>query len=555
MEPLARLLPSPALLQLEAVEFDEAAHRIGLCLISFQPNAACPCCGVPSDRIHSRYVRSVLDLPWADWSVCLHLTVRKFRCTNDDCPRKIFCERLPAVVAPWGRSTKRLQQRQRHIGLALGGNAGHRLSRHLKHETSRNTLLRLIRSTPERLLSTPKILGVDDWAKRKGQDYGTILVDLEARRVIELLDDREAQTLADWLAAHPGVEIIARDRATAYSDGASRGAPSALQVADRFHLVHNLIDVLQQVFERHRTLLRLPAPEPGPPQPGPPPIAPPASDQEEDTLEATPCPTLAPALTQKGQLRLAHYEQARALNEQGWTRSAIARHLGIQRHTVRRYIEAETFPDRRHSGSRSKLDPYKPYLIARWNAGCRTGKDLYEEILAQGYRGGRSIVYAYITRLRQAQGLPPRSRMHQPGDAVRDEEARRMTPRQAAFLVLRRPEKLREKDHQMLAHVQQAHPEFAEALSLGRDYLHLVREQMVEELDVWLERAASSTLVAFRRFAKSLRRDYAAVKAALSHRWSTSPVEGHINKLKMIKRQMYGRAKLGLLSKRVLYAA
>ena len=145
--------------------------------------------------------------------------------------------------------------------------------------------------------------------------------------------------------------------------------------------------------------------------------------------------------------------------------------------------------------------------------------------------------------------------MHQPSDAVRDDDACRMTPRQAAFLVLRREEKLREKDHQLLAHLQQAHPEFAEALSLGQGYLRLVRERRACELDAWLELAASSTLVAFRRFAKSLRRDCEAVRAALVQPWSTGPVEGHINRLKLIKRQMYGRAKLDLLSKRVRYAA
>ena len=211
---------------------------------------------------------------------------------------------------------------------------------------------------------------------------------------------------------------------------------------------------------------------------------------------------LAPALTQKGQIRLAHYEQARALHEQGWTKSAIARHLGIRRHTVCRYIEAGAFPDRRHSCSRSKREPYKPYLLARWHAGCRTGKHLYEEILEQGYGGGRSIVYAYITRLRQAQGLPPRSRMLQAGDALRDDEAHRMTPHQAAFLVLRRGEKLHEKDKRVLEYLRHTHPDLEEALTLARDYLRLVRERLVEEFDAWLERARACAVLAFRRYAK-----------------------------------------------------
>ena len=292
----------------------------------------------------------MLDLPWADWAVCLRLDVRKFRCMNAGCLRQVFCERLPSVVAPWGRRTDRLRERQRHVGMTLGGAAGERVSRHLDCETSRHTLLRLIRSAPERTPATPKVLGVDDWATCKGQTYGTILVDLEAGEVVDLLPDRDAQTLAEWLRGHPGVEVIARDRADAYATGAREGAPTALQVADRFHLVHNLIDVLQQVFERHGTLLKLPDPDPAPAAS---PDGTAVPEQGEGAQEEASFTPLDPVLTPKGQLRRAQYAEARMLHEQGWTKSAIARHLGIRRHTVRRYVEAETFPDRRHS--RSKL--------------------------------------------------------------------------------------------------------------------------------------------------------------------------------------------------------
>ncbi|HEV2121371.1 MAG TPA: ISL3 family transposase [Chloroflexota bacterium] len=548
MEPIPPLLPPTIDLQFDASWVDGARHEIILALSSIQAAAACPCCRFPSNRVHSRYARTIADLPWADFTVRLQLAVRKFRCDNEVCDRQIFCERLPSVVAPWARRTNRLLERQRHVGIALGGMAGARLSEHMNCTTSRNTLLRTIRGSPSEPPPTPHVLGVDDWAKCKGQEYGTIVVDLEEGRVIDLLPDREADTLAGWLSAHPGVELIARDRADAYADGARRGAPSAIQIADRFHLIHSLIDVLQQVFEPHRTRLTLPSAE----------IAGDHSRQESEAspvvipLDDATAAAMTPALTVKGQARLVHYEQARELHAAGWTKSAIARHLGIRRHTVRRYIEAGAFPDRRHG---SKLDLYKPYLIERWNGGCRTGKQLLEEIRQRGYRGGRSIAYAYITRLRRAQGLPPRSRMLPPGHTVSDVAAYRVTPRQAAFLVLRRPEKLREKDSRMIEYLEDAHPELKEALTLGRDYLRLVRERLVDEFDGWLARARESSLLAFRRFARSLRRDYEAVKAALVYPWSTSPVEGHINRLKLVKRQMYGRAKLDLLSKRVLYTA
>lgn len=548
MEPITPLLPCTKLL-LHALEVDKGEHRLILKLSSTQPNPPCPCCGQEGSRVHSYYARTIADLPLADFAVRLRLTVRKLRCDSPHCHRKVFCERLPTVVRPWGRQTNRLRERQRHVGMALGGQAGARLCEHLGAATSRNTLLRNIRTTPVPSQSSPRVLGVDDWAKAKGQDYGTILVDMEAGRIIELLADREAQTLADWLRRHPGVETICRDRASSYAEGARSGAPAATQIADRFHLIHNLVDVLQQVFERHRSLLTLRVAQPE--DTSMPALARTQVESFSQAEQVLPAPVVT--LTEKAQARQVHYQKARALHAEGWTKHAIARHLGIRRHTVRHYIEADSFPDRRHG--RSKLNPYKAYLIERWNAGCRTGKQLLAEIQAQGYRGGRSIAYAYVTSLRKAQGLPPRSRMPGPELAVRDEQTCRVTPRQAAFLALRREEKRREGDEEMLAYLERAHAEFAEALDLGRAFAHLLRQRKASEFDEWLERASRSTLQAFRRFAKSLRRDYAAVKAALEERWSSGAVEGHVNRLKLLKRQMYGRAKLDLLQQRLLYYA
>ena len=258
------------------------------------------------------------------------------------------------------------------------------------------------------------------------------------------------------------------------------------------------------------------------------------------------------ALTEKGQQRLAHYNQARTLHEQGWTFSAIGRHLGISRHSVRRYVRSASFPDRRHA---SILDPYKSYLIQRWNGGCHTGTVLYEEIRQMGYRGKRSNVLAYITRLRKAQGLPARSRMLTPGDAVRDEAAHRLTPGQATWLVLGRREKQDQEARQQIRRLRAADAALEEAIELAERLAHLVRERLGTHLDEWLACAEASSLVAFRRFAKSLRGDYAAVKAGLTLPWSSGPVEGHVNRLKLLKRQMYGRAKLDLLEQRLLYVA
>lgn len=546
-----QLLQCPKTLRIHSLHVDTDTHEFTLQLVSFHRRASCPECGKASRRIHSRYTRTIADLPWAEWPVRLHLTVRKFFCLSTTCKRIIFCERFGSFVAPWGRKTRRLCEGLRHLASVAGASAGARLGRVLGRRASRNTLLRLIRASPEQPRPTSRVIGVDDWAIRKGNNYGSVLVDLERRKIIELLPDREAETLANWLNAHPHVEVICRDRAEAYAEGARRGAPEARQVADRFHLIRNLFDVLHKVFEGHRKALY-------------------AGKSETFELTQVVDPWLndprmhqaashsaasiimlqdtEPMQTEIGKRRLENYRKARELHHQGWTYLAIGRYLGIRRQTVSRYVQASSFPDRRRA---SKLDPYKGYILERWNAGCRTGTVLFDEVKALGYIGKRSTMLDYITRLRRAQGLPPRSRVLTPNDALSDRRAGRLSPRRAASLILRRD--LKADDQQIIDRMRTNHEDLEEAITLAQAFTRSLRERRSDEFDRWLVRATASTLAPFRRFAKSLQRDYEAVKAAFELPWSTSPVEGHINKLKMVKRQMYGRAKLDLLEKRLLY--
>jgi transposase len=397
------------------------------------------------------------------------------------------------------------------------------------------------------------VLGVDDFALRKRYTYGTILVDLERRQPVALLPERTAEPVAQWLREHPGVEIIARDRASAYAEGARQGAAAATQVADRFHLLQNLAEALHQVFATqshaldavNETLCQQPVPlsDGGAAVPVPP--------------RTTPAPAQQRA-AQRQAHRQALHTQVWALHRQGWTAPAIAPHVGMSLRTVQRDLRTTTFAgrQRRSDYGDSVLTPYTPYLLERWNAGCYTAMRLFREIRQRGYAGGYGVVAAYARRLRQAQGLPPGHRCpRQALPPVAEPPCQPLTPRRATWLVLRREAKRTEAEAQPLAQLRAQQAEVTEAIDLAQDFAALVRQRQPEALDPWLQRAAASTLEALQRFAKGLYEDYEAVKAGVTLPWSTGPVEGHINRLKMLKRQMFGRARLDLLSRRFVGTA
>jgi transposase len=402
---------------------------------------------------------------------------------------------------------------------------------------------------------------VDDFALRKRHTYGTLLLGLERQQPLALLPDREATTVAQWLEAHPGVEVVVRDRAEAYAEAARLGAPAACQVADRFHLLHNLAEVLTDVCRTHAPQLArinaqgiaLPTPlhDPADPATGPGlssvPLAPPQSST-----------AAVRQARQRRTQRWAHYHEVWTYHQQGWTLDAIAHQVGLSRRTVQRYLQSPTFPERqpRHARDRSLLDPYKATLLAGWNSECRNGSHLFRVIRSQGFRGQYGIVALYIRRMRQAQRLAPwQRRSAQPLPAVAEAPRRPLTPRRATWLVLRPSGRLTEQDHQQLAQLTAQVPELAEAVALARDFAALVRQRQPTRLEPWLVRATQSALPPFRRFARGLRADLAAVQAAVTLPWSQGPIEGHINRLKMLKRHMYGRSRLDLLARHFLLVA
>ena len=558
MNLLSCLLPDATHVRLETWTIERARSAITINLRARQTTARCPLCARRSKRVHSRYERTLADLPWGEQAVTVRLSVRRLFCDNKECERHLFAERLPDVAAPWARRTTRLAGRLTAVGLALGGAAGVRLGRRLGLATSRNTLLRLVRRAPRPAPVTPAALGVDDWAMRKRHTYGTVLVDLDQRRPVALLPGREADTLATWLREHPGVEVISRDRAGAYAKGARNGAPGAVQVADRFHLLQNLAETLEVVFTAHAKDLRAVEQErrdAGTVEHGRVPIPPPEPQAKVQVLAAA-----------RREPRLAAHERVWDLHGQGYSGQAIARHLGISRSTVfplgallrSCYLRSESFSERkgRADAGHSLLDPWQHVVLEHWNSGRRRGRQMFRTLQQIGYRGSYPTLARYLQRLRKAQDTAvAREPSKQPLPVLVAAPRRVLTPRTAAWLVLRRAEKRSADDHALLAGLRQQAPELDEATALAEEFTGLIRDHAPDRLDPWLQRAGNSIVRQLQGFAKRLKADYDAVRAGVALAWSNGQTEGQVNRLKTLKRQMYGRANLDLLERRFLLAS
>jgi transposase len=527
-------------------------------LVSTSSTTACPRCGTTTDRAHSRYRRTVADLPCHGRILALRLLVRRFRCTNPACTQHIFCERIPQLLQTHARSTTRLTDAHRVIGFALGGEAGSRLAERLQMPTSPDTLLRRVANAPDEPTPPPRYVGIDDWAFRKGQRYGTLVVDLERGRVIDLLPDREAATVEKWLRQHPGVEVVSRDRAPAYAQGATAGAPQALQVADRWHLLKNLREALERLLGRLDADVAdalQPSPLPTSPATGSAEVVPTTPEPQPQHAVCAPIsepvPSARKAVRQaRQQKRAARHAEVRALWEQGLSLRQIARQTGLSRNAVRRYCRQERCPDwnpgRR---GRTRLDAFTARIDEWVAAGGHNAADLFRELQVQGCTAGYDAVRRFVIRRLGS--------MHRPGPRTAScvpPPPPRPSARQLSYELLKRAEK-REAEEQARVDRLRAWPALQEALDLAASFAALVRQRATVSFSDWLMRAEQSGFRELAGFAAGLRQDEAAVGAALTTRWSNGPVEGQVNRLKVIKRQMYGRAGLRLLRARVVNAA
>jgi transposase len=521
-----------------------------------QNAAVCPDCQTLSRSRHSRYWRCLQDLPVQGTPVLLRLRLGRWRCRNPDCPRRIFTERLAAVCAPNAQQTQRFEQIIGAVAHALGGRPGRRLMGRLGLPVSADTLLRHLKTAARHSVASHafRVVGVDDWAWRKGQSFGTVLVDLERGEVVDLLATRSADALAEWLEQHPEVSVVSRDRQGLYAEGARRGAPQALQVADRFHLVCNLTQAVERALALQRPHLRMAAPSASPSPPSP------ISEVKPHPKPIrVHCPVLKQqreAARQRRQQKLELFQTVKQLQAAGLNVAQIARQLGLCRRRLDRWVRLEQLPERSRMQPRPGMpEAFRDHLRWRWEAGCHHGPTLLAEIRKRGYTGCYSGLAKLLSPWRQPQA--ENAQVVAPGadelplEATAGMSSRQISPQRAAALLAKPRCELTDSQAALVDTLKQQCPGFALMRTLVLSFRTLVRVGKPATLHRWMQRAKQTGIDALVRFVQTLKQDLGAVEAAVGTRWSNGPVEGHINRLKMLKRQMYGRAGIELLRARL----
>lgn len=501
---------------------ESTAEEEGVIVVSARAGAtwrACPLCGRSSSRVHSRYVRTVADLPCAGRQVELQLVARRFVCEAPLCRRRIFAERFEdGVVAERSRRTSRMECIVHHLGLALGGRPAAGFAKRLMMPVSNDTLLRVVRrraTLPEGQLN---VIGMDDWAWRRNHRYGTIVCDLERRRIVTLLPDRESATVEAWLSNHPEIEVISRDRGGGYREAAAKTLPHAVQVADRWHLMENASSAFLDAVRKSMRSIR---------------AAIGATTVNPHLL------TCAEKLQYDGYLRREETNAAiMRLAGEGVAIKEIVRRTAHSRKLVRQVIRGERTDVFRVR--QSSLDAHLPLLDELWGAGCRNGAELWRLLRARAFRGSLRVVGEWATRRRRAERTSNQQLQKIP------------SARTIARLMTTARDHLSKSDTVTIAAIEAGVPTLVEARGLVDRFHSMIRTNAASDLEAWIGDASTSLIASF---AGGIIRDRAAIRAAITEPWSNGQTEGQITKLKLVKRQMYGRGKLDLLQARLIGAA
>lgn len=480
--------------------------------------AKCPLCGSVSRRIHSRYNRQVADLPSVGRTVRLLVITRRFACEVVHCRRAIFAERFGDSLPVRARRTERLECIVHYLGLALGGRPAASFAKRLMLPVSNDTLLRVVRRRTCVPTEPVIVAGIDDWAFRRNHRYGTVVCDLERRRIVALLPDRETATVRAWLSAHPEIRVVSRDRGGGYGEAAAKALPDVLQVADRWHLMENASAAFLGAVRRSMRLIRTAI---------------------GTTTINTKLLTRAETLQYEGYLRRREASAAiMALVRDGVPIKEIVRRTGHSRQIVRQVSRGQGTDIFRIR--QSTLDAHLLFLDAQWAAGCRNGAELWRRLQVQGFHGSLRVVSEWRTRRERA-------------ERATDQQLQKVpSARTIARLMTTARDHLSKADTVTIAAIEAGVPTLVDARTLIETFQVMVRQKAVAELEPWIA-AADGGLIA--SFASGILKDKAAVSAAITEPWSNGQTEGQITKLKLVKRQMYGRAKIDLLQARLIGAA
>lgn len=494
------------------------ADRVQILLRSRQPWGTCPSCGGGSRRVQSRYRRRPADLPLGGRRVELSILTRRFWCDGVLCGRRIFCERFDdSVLARYSRRTQRLETIVHHLGLALGGRPAASFADRLMIPVSKDTLLRVVRRRVTAHDDTLTVIGIDDFASRRGKTYGTIVCDLERRRPVVLLPDRALNTSRAWLSEHPTISVVARDRGGGYGEAIARGLPNAEQVADRWHLMENssraFLDAVGKSMRQIRQAV--------------------GSNIVDPKLL-----TYAERLQYEGYLRRQETNEAiKELSKKGTSIRQIVRQTGHSRKVVRDVLRGQRFDVFRTRPS--SLESWLPWLNTRWDEGVRNALALWREMQAQGFPGQSGVVSQWAQRRRLAE------KANQSG------LARTPSARVIARLLTTARDDLAKSEAILVAAIEVNVPELVVARTTIGNFQSMIRSKTATKLEDWLQAAKLSLVTSF---ANGVEKDLAAVRNAIISPWSNGQTEGQITRLKLVKRQMYGRAKLDLLQARLIGA-
>lgn len=479
--------------------------------------AACPQCGRPSRRVHAWHVRCLADLPVAGRGVVVELRVRRLVCQVSECPRRTFREQVPQLAARCARRTRRLTTTIGRVAVVLAGRAGAAVLAGLGVPVSRSTMLRVLMALPVPHLPVPRVLSVDDVALRRGRRYATVLIDAVTHRRVDVLSDRKGATLEAWLREHPGVEVVCRDGSAAYAEAIRQAVPRAVQVSDRWHLWHGLSGAVEKTVVAHSGCWR---PEPA------------AKTRVSGSGQAR-----TTAIRASDERNRARHAAVHELLEQGVGLLECARRLGWSLNTVKRYARAGTAAElvRPPRYGTTLVDPYRDHLRRRLTTEPAVAVTrLLAEIRGLGYTGSANLLVRYLNqgRAEADRPVPP--------------------PRRLVSWIMTRPADLPSHDHRHLDDLLANCPHLTVLTGHVRQFAGLLTTRRGGALETWMNAVEDTDLPAMHAFVRGLRKDLPAVVAGLTLPYSNGPIEGANTKIKLIKRQMYGRAGFPLLRQRIL---